>query len=61
MFKLDNPKGLQDTPTAHNIKACLNRVEIRAITTSSYHSIFGFLIALKYREEQIKNEMVNIR
>jgi hypothetical protein len=54
MFKAKDQKDhkyQEDILTPHNIKAFLNRVEIRAINTSSYHSIFGLLIALKYRDE----------
>jgi hypothetical protein len=60
-FKAIKHKGQDNVPELHNIQRCLNRIEIRAITTSSYHSIFGFLIALKLRDEEIKNEMVAIR
>ena len=36
-------------------------MKIRAVTTSSYHSIFGFLLALGYSTCQLKNEMTSIR
>jgi len=45
----------------YNIENALNRLKIGAITTSSYHSIFGFLLALGYEIAEIKQEMIRIR
>ena len=35
--------------------------EIKMITCSSYHSVFGFLLSMGYHEEFIRNEMFHLR
>jgi hypothetical protein len=39
----------------------ISNVNVRAVTTSSYHSIFGFLLALGSSPSDLKSDLMKIR
>jgi hypothetical protein len=47
--------------TAYDANACGSKLTLRAVTTSSYHSVFGVLLALGFDESELKAEMSAIR